>query len=227
MKLLVTAATSNELAPFLSYLEKKGLQKEDNSFPESKGKVKILITGPGSVGTVYGLTKELNRHTYDLVIQAGIAGAFSRGMALGSLWQISREIFADLGAEDPTAFLDLFDLGLLKINDPPFEGKSLPAANSSVPVLSDLPCATGITVNKVSGKEETIQMLREKYDPQLESMEGAAFHYVCLMEKVNFIQVRSVSNYVELRDKTKWDIPLAIRELNRVLIAFSEKIFFP
>jgi futalosine hydrolase len=55
-------------------------------------------------------------------------------------------------------------------------------------------------------------------------MEGAAFHYVCLLEKAPFAQVRAISNYVETRDKSKWQIPTAIQSLNQWAISFLESL---
>ncbi len=48
-------------------------------------------------------------------------------------------------------------------------------------------------------------------------MEGAALHYVCLQEQIPFVQIRSVSNYVGERDKTKWKMKEAIENLNTEL----------
>ena len=48
-------------------------------------------------------------------------------------------------------------------------------------------------------------------------MEGAAFFYVCLVKNIKFIQIRSVSNFVEERNKKAWKIPLAIENLNKEL----------
>ena len=45
-----------------------------------------------------------------------------------------------------------------------------------------------------------------KFLPVIESMEGAALHYVCLMEKIPFLQIRSISNYIGERDKKKWNM---------------------
>lgn len=36
----------------------------------------------------------------------------------------------------------------------------------------------------------------------------------------NRIQIRAISNYVEKRDKSKWNMPLAINNLNEFLIEF-------
>ncbi len=51
----------------------------------------------------------------------------------------------------------------------------------------------------------------------METMESAGVFYVCLMEKVNFLAIRAISNFVEPRNKEAWNIPLAIANLNRVL----------
>ena len=54
-------------------------------------------------------------------------------------------------------------------------------------------------------------------------MEGAALFYVCLHEQIPFLEIRAISNYVELRDPTKWDIPLAIENLTDELFRFLRK----
>jgi futalosine hydrolase len=55
-------------------------------------------------------------------------------------------------------------------------------------------------------------------------MEGAAFSYVCLQEGVKFVQIRSISNYVEEREEANWDIPLAIKNLNIKLLEIIDVI---
>jgi len=54
-------------------------------------------------------------------------------------------------------------------------------------------------------------------------MEGAAVFYVCLFEKIPFLEIRAISNYVEVRDTTKWDIPTAIENLTDELFRFLRK----
>jgi len=61
------------------------------------------------------------------------------------------------------------------------------------------------------------KQLINEFDADIESMEGAALHYVCLQENIPFLQVRSVSNYVGERDKTKWKMKEAIHNLNTEL----------
>ena len=67
------------------------------------------------------------------------------------------------------------------------------------------------------GKKEAIEEVVKRLNPDLESMEGAAFMMVCQKFNITFIQIRSISNYVEERDKEKWDLDLAIKNLNNQL----------
>ena len=55
-------------------------------------------------------------------------------------------------------------------------------------------------------------------------MEGAAFHYACLLQKFKFFQLRSVSNVVGERDKNKWKMKEAIEALNNELTETSLKL---
>ena len=50
-------------------------------------------------------------------------------------------------------------------------------------------------------------------------MEGAALHYVSLMEKIPFIQIRSISNYIAERNKRNWNMKEAVENLNKELIS--------
>jgi futalosine hydrolase len=55
-------------------------------------------------------------------------------------------------------------------------------------------------------------------------MEGAALHFVCLMEKVPFIQIRSISNISGDRDKSRWNIKEAIKSLHEQLVIMIQKL---
>ena len=49
-------------------------------------------------------------------------------------------------------------------------------------------------------------------------MEGAALHYVCNSFNIPYLQIRSISNYIGERDKSKWEIKKAIENLNKEII---------
>ena len=60
--------------------------------------------------------------------------------------------------------------------------------------------------------------------PFKESMEGAAFFYVSILEKIPFIELRSVSNEVGERNRAKWDIPLALDSLKTAVKVLMEAL---
>ena len=68
------------------------------------------------------------------------------------------------------------------------------------------------------GHEPSIAEVTARYAPDVESMEGAAFMYACLVAGVPFAQVRTVSNRVERRNREAWDLKGAVDELGRVAL---------
>ncbi len=201
MQILVIAATEMEIAPF----------RVNNPGVET------LITGVGVPATIYRLLKKLQQTRYDLVIQAGIGGTFSTDIApLGSTVIVQRDVFADLGIEEQKSFSTLFESGFAGSNDFPFKGGQL---ENNYDFIKQLPLRKvgAITVNKVSDDSFQSDTFLKKYDAAVESMEGAALHYVCLNEEVPFLQLRSISNQVGERDKARWQFKHSIAALNENL----------
>lgn len=212
MNLLIVAATEAEIGLLKQHL----IQKPDN-------KVSLLITGVGMLATAYALTRHLQHNKYDLVIQAGVGGSFDKSIPLGSLVFVAGDRYGDLGAEDHDKYIDIFDMGLMDKDAHPHSDGRLVNPLSEVHTKIGLPRVNGLTVNTVSGNEQTIARRASQYGCAVESMEGAAFHYVCLQEGVAFAQVRSISNYVIPRDKSQWQMKDAIINLNNWLIDFINK----
>lgn len=210
MKILIAAATSFELEPFINSLNGKEY--------ESPHEFYICLTGVGMLHTASNLTKAIVSFKPDIAIQAGIAGAFNCSLKLGDIVLVKSEQYGDLGIEDKTAYLDIFETGLIDPNVFPYEEGRLINPTDKLITGGNLPLVKGLTVNKVSGETGTILFRSKKYECDIESMEGAAFHYVCLNEEIPFVQLRAISNYVEPRDKSRWKIDLAIKNLNDYLI---------
>lgn len=217
MKVLITAATLPEIKPLVDWLEDQGAMNGTE--------IKVLITGIGMFSTAYQLGRHLAADRPDLAIQAGIAGAFRKDWAIGDTVLVKQEVLGDLGAEDNGMHRDLFEIGLWPYDMPPFTHHHLINTLDQLPAAAlQLPQGSGVTVNTVSGSAATISRLEQKYQPDLESMEGAAFHYCCLREDIPFLQLRTISNYVEVRDKSKWNIPLAINNLNNTLRSLLQEL---
>ena len=207
MKILVVAATQMEIKPFI----------EENSG------VEILISGVAIPATVYHLTKKLMEERYDLVIQAGIAGSFSKKIKKGEVVAVAQDAFADIGAGENKRFKTIFQMGLGDENKFPFSNGWL--VNTSE-LLSEVPLkkVKAITINKITDRKKQIKYIKKIFDPEIESMEGAGFHFVCLQQDVQFIQVRSISNKAGERDKRKWNIKDAVNNLNTALIKLVDSI---
>jgi futalosine hydrolase len=207
MKILLVSATQFEILPALQWLE-----------GQNRPSVQVLVSGVGVVATTWALTRTLERQRPDLVINAGIAGAYDRNLALGDVVNVVSEQFGDLGVEEADgSFTDVFDLGLVEPSSPPFINGRL--ENPQAAMSKFLPTVHGLTVSKVHGSAASIEAARKKYpSAQIESMEGAAVFFACLMAGVPFLEIRAISNYVEPRNREAWNIPLAIGQLNEVVV---------
>lgn len=218
MKILLAAATVAEIAPLMQYMESRWQPAGEGAFTNGSHTVEVCITGVGMIAATYAITKVLAGKSYDMAIQAGIAGTFGRAMELGTVVYVRDDRYGDMGAEDHDNYLDIFDMGLVDGEAFPFEGRRLVCPETEFVKGLELPGVSALTVNMVSGSERTVKRLAETYGCDIESMEGAAFHYVCLCEGQPFVQVRSISNYIEPRDRAKWKIKEAVAELNDLLI---------
>lgn len=205
MDILLAAATAAEIQPTIDFLPNNGPHRYS-----------ILITGIGSMATAWALMRQIDRSRPDLIIQAGIAGCLV-GKPSGEVLAIREEILGDLGVWEDSQFRSQFDLRLTNPDEPPFLSGRLVNPYTELLTLTGLEAAAAITVNEISTRAERIHWLQQNTPAIVESMEGGALHYVGLLERVAFLQLRSVSNPIGVRDKSKWNIPVAISALNNRL----------
>jgi len=222
MTILIVAATRFEIETLLLSMKQISWQSERLAVANVlHHRVDILITGIGTMLTTYFLTKTISHKKYDLVINAGICGSFRKDFQIGDAVQVVSEIFGDLGIEAPDSFKTLFEMNFMRPDEFPFLNSRLNNQERHFANVNLKP-ANGLTVNTTHGKIERIELLKSKFDADVESMEGAAVFYVCLTEQIPFIEIRTISNYVEPRNKENWNIPLAIKNLNVILTAILD-----
>lgn len=201
MQILVIAATTSEILPF----------------SKAYSDIDVLVTGVGVPATIYHLQKRIHQIGYDFIIQAGIAGSFNDTQTLGKTVLVKQDCFADIGMVEKENFTPIFNTEFADKNEFPFENGWL--INDHADLLkTDLVAVKAITVNQVSDRALQEKFFISAYHADIETMEGAALHYVCLQENIPFVQIRALSNYVGERNKTKWEIPEAIENLNAELI---------
>jgi futalosine hydrolase len=201
MDTLLVAATEFEISPFIA-------NKQPN--------IDVLITGVGVPNAIYNIQNAINNNDYQLIIQAGIGGSFTTTTPLATVFEIEKDVFADIGFSQNKIFTPLHQSKFCNKNDFPYTDGWLVNTTKRTTKIA-LQKTTAVTVNTVTDNVDTILELTTLYHAQIQSMEGAAVHFVCLQQAIPFIQLRSVSNYVGERDKNNWKIKEAIAALNQTL----------
>lgn len=195
MKILVIAATDSELV---------GIRQA--CLVGAERPVRTLVTGVGLLAAAYAIMQEIACSRPDLILQTGIAGCFNKKYSLGTAVAVEREIFADMGVHEDNTYHDLFDLGLADENMAPFETKAVINHHKDLLSAAGLPTVSAVSVNEISSSLKRIALFSDGYKADIESMEGAALHYVCSLQKIPFIQIRGISNMVGERNKSRWKI---------------------
>jgi futalosine hydrolase len=226
MRILVVSSSNNEvklLRDKLIFIDRAN----PNLFHYQYGNldVDILVTGHGSVFTAHHLTKVFSAFTYDLAINTGIAGSFDYFLELGFVVNVVQDQFADLGFEEKNAFFTLSEKELLDEDSFPFTGEILRSlGNFEIEEVEALIPVKAISVNTLHGSQENIQKVKERFKCDIETMSGAAFFYVCLMEKIPFLQIRAISYFIELRKVENWNLPLALNNLTNALLDIFKEL---
>jgi len=193
-------------------------------------KIDVLVTGVGAMATSWSLHQWISsKGKPHLAINAGIAGSYRDDINKGDVVMPVTDCFADAGIEDGKKFLTLHEAGLTSKDDFPFRQGLLHADDTYRELLkSSIRPVNAITVNTATGSDITMGKLVDKYYPDIETMEGATFFYICLMENIPFLALRAVSNKVETRNRKNWDIKLALDNLSEkfkeVIINFDLSI---
>ena len=215
MQILLCAATEFEIKPTVDFISEK-----------APGHITVLITGLGLTAAAYEMTKAIIKKKPGLVLQAGIAGCLDEDLPLGKVVVVKNESIGDLGVTESGKFNSLFDMNFLDENSFPWEEKKLPNKNELLGSV-ELEEVDAVTVNEITTSGERISYYKNQLGAQIESMEGAALHYVCLQENVPFLQIRSLSNFAGERDKSNWQIKEAVASLNselqRIILKLMEQ----
>jgi futalosine hydrolase len=194
----------------------RGIMQRDELRIPDKLEVSTLVTGVGSVATAWMLMNWFrNNPKPDLVINAGIAGSYRDEIRIGDVILVRSDCFADSGIDADGEFTTLFEAGFAGKDDFPYRNGILIADESYLEMFKhNFLTVNAITLNTSTGSDVTKSDLLKKFNPDIETMEGATFFYICSREKVPFLAVRAISNIVEKRNKDKWNITLALDNLS-------------
>lgn len=217
LKVLICAATPLELRGWISdavdvsrpvAVEFAGLEHVD---------ISLMAMGVGVAPTVMRLTQYAAR--FDLVLNVGLAGAYSSELAIGQVVRVASDVFADYGIDQRGTFVPIHQSPMAAYAPQPMECPS--------PIPSHLPAVRAITLGMCSGSNELIERNIAQWNPDIETMEGAAVPFVCQQLGVQFVCLRAISNRVELRNVAAWNMDLALSNLHRETVGLLAELNQP
>lgn len=191
--ILVTCAVGKELA-----------------FLRPQPHVELLVTGVGPVEAAASISRALAQSTYDLVISAGIGGAFEGAAELGEGVVVTDEqLELDLETGVPISLPD----GASVIN----------RASSDLTLVDRLVelgfrAVRGITAARVTATDPSAARLAA-LGVGVETMEGFAALRAAEIAGVAAIEVRGISNIVCDRKNSRWDFAAGVQGVEKILTA--------
>ena len=201
--------------------------------------VAIATTGIGKANTAAATALLIQQFHPDILVMVGCGGAFKNSsLQLGDLAFADEEIYADEGVTSPQGFLDMaqLDLPLATVDDHAYFNRlpvDLVTAQRACKLLKisltqGQNCQLGpfLTVSNCSGTDSLGLNRHERYQPIIENMEGAAAAHQCLLARTPFMELRSVSNFVEDRDFSQWNLPQAMDNAQKALLLLFELNIF-
>jgi futalosine hydrolase len=219
MRIAVVTATELEMQPIRAYLSERLFLRKHHRFD-------LWVSGVGIMHTTYALSRALSAERPDIAIQAGVGGAFHPlRHPIGTCVAVGSEIQADLGVMEPGGiWKGLPDMGLMDADLAPYNGGRLLNPNADLLARSGLPVVNGVTVNQVSTDPEIISRMAHQLAADVESMEGAAFHFACLQSRIPFLQLRGLSNLIGDRDKSRWHMAAALNSVRDALFLTIDRL---
>ncbi|MBM9520149.1 futalosine hydrolase [Desulforhopalus vacuolatus] len=212
--ILLVAATEREMAPLRALPGFRALQRD------CCGRIKLLVTGVGPVAAAIRLTRWLADRDVApgalSVVQFGVGGGWAEeGATLLDLCIAEREVFGDLGVAVGEK-MEYFDEGMIACQQYLPDVALRQQLQRSV---AGAKSGTFVTVQAVSGTSARGNFLHRRWLGLCENMEGAAAAAVCEEFALPFAEIRSISNYVEDRNPSRWQLDAACETVTAALPA--------
>lgn len=240
------SATEKESRAILKTLRKvKDKRLELPVYQGKIGKTNIIhiISGIGKANAAHAATLLIEKFSPSAVINFGIGGAYpSSGLRAGDIAIADKEIYGDEGLclKDGFHKADEIGIPLLKkgrkkyFNEFPLQNGIVKKAFESAKLLTfnsqlstNVRTGTFVTVSTVTGTGRRARELEKRFSASggaiCENMEGAAVVHVCAMYGIPMLEIRGISNIVEDRDKSKWDIKKAAENCQKIILALIKE----
>ena len=176
--------------------------------------------GVSKVNAAMGAQLLISLYHPDLVLNAGVAGCFEN-VPIGTIVLAEGFVQHDV---DTTAIGD--PVGLVStVNQIRFPTADLPAAKAAMDATG-VPYRTGwvATGDWFATDTPRSHWIADTFHPLLCEMEGCAVAQVCLRNGVKFMAIKSVSDCLFEHHDFAFNFPAAMKDLNRVVMAFLTQL---
>ncbi|MCF6248374.1 MAG: futalosine hydrolase [Desulfobacula sp.] len=236
--LLILCATVHEISKFFDRYPSESEIKSRSGVSVFSGKMNqktydLILTGAGVFNAAHALTAYLEQRTPGFILQTGIAGIFElSGLLVGDVAVATQEHYIHTGVQSDSITHAPLPFDLIKGHPPTRQGIYLlekgllnQCYKNLVIAFKDETTMVGrgnfITVSTITASKESAVNLYASFSPVMEAMEGAASAHMALLYDIPFVEVRSASNFVGQRDKSKWDIQKAAQQIPKICSAVS------
>lgn len=184
--------------------------------------IDLLETGYTPFETAYFMGKQLAVKKYHLVLVVGLAGSINPDIEVGEIVNIINDKPAFIGAQENDGLKSVYQLKWLNPFEAPHErGFFVNKTSAYFNVFLPFQKVPAITTNILKGDADLLKLKQEKYALDVETINGLAYQYACLSEKINFYQIRAISYNLATEIENE---NLAIENLNKTLLDILNKL---
>jgi futalosine hydrolase len=239
--ILIIAATPQEII-LLEHALGNVVRMKTVAFNYAEGRLGnlpmiICAGGIGKINAAAATTALIERHHPRLVINTGCAGAYlESSLSIGELAVASEEFLGDEGVVTSEGWQDLGFMSIPTVmRGNRLYHNTIPLSKHAAEKAVHLAEYCGvkikrgrfITVSTCSGTRERGDELVRSTHGICENMEGAAVAQICLRYGIDCLEIRGISNLVEERDLSTWDIPRAVEAAQRFVLKYLEEMVRP
>ena len=190
------------------------------SFYRIRPNVIACCGGVGKVNAAMAAALLIEHYHPDLILNAGVAGCFEE-VPIGTLVLAEKFVQHDVdttGVGDPIGLVSTVN----RVDFPTADFEKAKAAMDK----TGYPYRTGTVATGdwfgIPGRRA--DWVRDTFHPLLCEMEGCAVAQVCLRNGVKFMAIKSVSDCLFEHHDFAFNFPAAMKDLNRVVMAFLTQL---
>jgi len=222
MTLVLAAATALEMRAALKSLGTADVPERGavRAFLADR-EMLLLVTGVGPVNAALEIGGILGQFDVSGVIHVGLAGSYDERLApLGSAVLATAEAYPEYGVagDDGLAQTTAFPFAQWERGEQRvFQRIALQpdeaAAALELTLSSDIRRGTFLTVAGVTGTPHRALTLASRHEALAENMEGFPVALAAFMRNVPYLELRTISNGVGERDRSRWTFKEALWRL--------------